>query len=264
MKHTIMALALIPACFAFACGTKKDEKKVPAVTLDQSSDSRNPSSLDSNKKCDSDDVSQNQSCVCENSDVSQNQNCSPAVPVGELRIVTKSSWLNPEFDAGGRLQDDDGTCLESFTAGRKNDNSMASLDMVLKNMSLKNDAARCLMHVRVAYAPGYAFAIRKVAAPVIATIPTNSQAVFKGSYGLQGKNPVLMERSIESRYSEKTVRLEYSVADQDIVWSSCNGDATLRVDTKMSMDFNGGNRDGSIRIDSKSPYRMEIVWAKCQ
>jgi hypothetical protein len=94
MKHTIMAAALIPACFAFACGTKKDEKKVPAVILDQSSDSKNPTSLDSNKKCDEDDVSQNQSCVCENVDVSQNQSCTPAVPLGELRIVEKSSWLN--------------------------------------------------------------------------------------------------------------------------------------------------------------------------
>jgi hypothetical protein len=264
MKHTIMAAALIPACFAFACGTKKDEKKVPAVILDQSSDSKNPTSLDSNKKCDEDDVSQNQSCVCENVDVSQNQSCTPAVPLGELRIVEKSSWLNPEYDAGGRLQDDDGACLESFRAGRKNENSMASLDMILKNMSLKNDAARCLMQIRVAYTPGYAFAIRKVAAPVIATIPKNAEAMFKGSYGIQGKTPVLMERTIESRYSEKTVRLEYSVADQDIVWSSCRGDATLRVDTKMSMDFNGGNEDGTIRIDTKSAYRMEIVWAKCQ
>ncbi|HET9236440.1 MAG TPA: DUF4360 domain-containing protein [Oligoflexus sp.] len=255
MKHTIMAAALIPACFAFACGTKKDEKKVPAVTLDQSSDSK--TSLDSQKNCEDDDVGQN-------SDVSQNSGCNPAVPVGELRIVKKSSWLNPQFDAGGRLQDDDGDCLDSFTAGRKNENSMASLDMTLKNMNLKNDAARCLMQIRVAYTRGYAFAIRKVGAPVIATIPNNSQAIFKGSYTVQGKKPVLMERSIESRYSEKPVRLEYSVADQDIAWSSCSGDSTLRVDTKMSMDFNGGNQDGSIRIDSKSPYRMEIVWAKCQ
>jgi len=264
MKHTIMVAALIPACFAFACGTKKDEKKVPAVTLDQSSDSRNPTSLDSNKKCDDDDVSQNQSCVCENGDVSQNQSCTPAVPVGELRIVKKTSWLNPQYDAGGRLQNDDGACLESFAAGRKNENSMASLDMVLNSMRLNNDAVRCLMQVRVAYTPGYAFAIRKVAAPVIATIPNNAQALFKGSYGIQGKNPVLLERTIEARYSEKPVRLEYSVADQDIVWSSCSGDATLRVDTRMSMDFNGSDRDGTIRIDSKSAYRMEIVWAKCQ
>jgi hypothetical protein len=259
MKHTIMAAALIPACFAFACGTKKNEKKVPAVTLDQSSDSKNPTSLDSDKKCDSDDMNQNQ-----NDDASQNQSCTPAVPVGELHIVKKSSWMNPEFDAGGRLQNDDGTCLETFSAGRKNDNSMASLDMILNTMNLKNDAARCLMQIRVAYTPGYAFAIRKVTAPVIATIPSNSQALFKGSYGIQGKTPVLMERSIEARYSEKPVRLEYSVADQDIVWSSCSGDATLRVDTKMSMDFNGSNQDGTIRIDSKSAYRMEIVWAKCQ
>jgi hypothetical protein len=184
--------------------------------------------------------------------------------LGELRIVNKTSWLNPKFDASGRLQNDDGACLESFTAGRKNENSMASLDMILKNMKLTDDAVRCLMQVRVAYTPGYAFAIRKVAAPVIATIPSNSQALFKGSYGIQGKNPVLMERTIEARYTEKSVRLEYSVADQDIVWSSCSGDATLRVDTKMSMDFNSSNQDGTIRIDSKSPYRMEIVWAKCQ
>jgi hypothetical protein len=256
MKHTIMAAALIPACFAFACGTKKDEKKVPAVTLDQSSDSKNPTSLDS-KKCDSDDVGQN-------SDVGQNPGCTPSVPVGELRIVNKSSWLNPQYDAGGRLQDDDGACLDSFTAGRKNENSMASLDMTLNNMSLKNAAARCLMQIRVAYTPGYAFAIRKVTAPVIATVPGNAQALFKGAYGIQGKTPVLMERLIDSRYSEKPVRLEYSVADQDIVWSSCSGDATLRVDTKMSMDFNGSNQDATIRIDTKSAYRMEIVWAKCQ
>jgi hypothetical protein len=81
---------------------------------------------------------------------------------------------------------------------------------------------------------------------------------------MSGKMPIPWPPSIEARYSEKLVRLKYGVADQDIVWSSCSGDATLRVDTNMSMDFNGSNEDGTVLIDSKSPYHMETVWAKYQ
>lgn len=251
MKHMIMAAVFVPACFVLACGTKKDEKKMPVQVVDQSSDSTVPTSLDSQKTCDSDDVS-------------QNQNCYPVVPMGELRIMQETSWSNPTFDNAGRLQDDDGACLEEFTASRKNENSMASLDMTLKNMILKDDAARCLVQIRVAYTKGYAFALRKVEVPLMMEIPQDSVAVFQGSYGIKGKNPVLMERNLESRYSDKPLRLDHSVADQDIVWSSCSGQTVLRLDSKLSMDFKRSGSTGDIRIEGKSPYRMEIVWAKCQ
>jgi hypothetical protein len=251
MKHVIMAASLIPACFVLACGTKKDEKRKPVEVVDRSSDSTVPNQNDSQKKCDNDDVSQSQNCI-------------PLVPVGELRILQKSSWLNPEFGNNGRLQDDDGDCLEKFTASRKNENSMASLDMTLKNMSLKNDTARCLMQVRVAYTRGYAFAIRKVEVPLMTEIPLDSRAIFQGSYGIQNKKPVEMTRNLEPRFSDKPLRLDHSVADQDIAWSSCSGETTLRVDTKLSMDFNRSGQNGDIRIEGNSPYRMEIVWAKCQ
>jgi hypothetical protein len=251
MKHMIMAAVFVPACFVLACGTKKDEKKMPVTVVDQSSDSTVPTSADSLKKCDSDDVSQNQSCL-------------PAVPVGELRILQESSWSNPKFYSDGRLQDDDGACLEKFKAGARNENSIASLDMSLQNMNLKDDVARCLVQIRVAYTKGYAFAIRRVAVPLMTEIPEDSLAVFEGSFGIKGKNPVLMERNLESRYSDKPLRLDHSVADQDIVWSSCSGQALLRLDTKLSMDFRRSGQTGDIRIEGKSPYRMEIVWAKCQ
>lgn len=251
MKHVIMASALIPACFALACGTKKDEKKMPVEVVDQSSDSTVSPDQDSQKKCDSDDVS-------------QSQNCLPSVPVGEMLILNQASWLNPRFGNDDDFLGADGSCLEKFTAARQNENAIAPLEVTLKNMNLKNDAARCLVQIRVAYKKGYAFAIRKVEVPLMTEIPLDSQAVFQGSYGIKGKKQLVMERNLESRYSNKPLRMDYSVADQDIVWSSCSGQATLVVDTKLSMNFNGSVASGDIRIEGKSPYRMEIVWAKCQ
>jgi hypothetical protein len=252
MKHQIMVAALIPACFALACGTKKNEKKMPVEVVKESSDSTVPDENDPHhNRCDHDDVSQSQSCV-------------PLVPVGELRIVKESSWLNPEFDRNGRLLDDEGRCLEKFTAGRKNEYAMAELNMKLKNMDLKNQAARCYMQIQVAYTKGYAFAIRKVEAPIEAEIPVDSRAVFEGSYGINGKKPVVLAKSLDTRSSDKSLILETSVADRDIVWSSCSGQATLLVDTELSIESSRSGPAGDIRITGKSPYQMEIVWARCQ
>jgi hypothetical protein len=252
MKHQIMAVALIPACFAFACGTKKNEKKMPVEVVKQSSDSLDPVDNNPNQKhCDRDDVSQSQSCL-------------PLIPVGQLRIIKENSWLNPEFDRNGRLVDDDGPCLDQFTAGRKNEYSMAELTMRLKNMELKDQSARCSMQIQLAYTKGYAFAIRKVKAPIVADIPVEARAVFEGSYGIRGRKPVILEKSLTSRSSGQFLILETSVADQDIVWSSCSGDATLLVDTELSLESSRTSPAGDIRIAGNSPYQMEIVWAKCQ
>jgi hypothetical protein len=258
MKHTIMFAAFIPACFALSCGTKKDEKKVPVVVSERSNDSVVPTTLDSQKPCDGDAASQNLD------DVSQNQSCASNVPVGELRVLQKTSWLNPEFDAGGRLQNDEGDCLDAFTASLKDQNSTATLDLVLKNMGLKNNAVRCLTQVRVGFAKGYTFALRKVTAPIVSEIPEDARTSFLGTYGIQGKASFTMDRKLNPQYSGKAVRLEYSVANEDLVWSSCGGEATLRFDTRMLIDFNRSSQNADIRLDTRTPYRMEIVWARCQ
>ncbi len=251
MKHVIMASALIPACFVLACGTKKDEKKVPVEVVTVSSDSTVSPDQNSQKKCDSDDAS-------------QNQNCLPTIPVGEMLVLNEGSWLNPRFGINDDFLGADGSCLEKFTAARQNENSIAPLDVTLQNMKLKDDAARCLVQIRVAYKKGYAFAVRKVEVPLMTEIPLDSQAAFQGSYGIKGKKLVEMERTLEARYSNKPLRMDYTVADQDIVWSSCSCQATRVIDTKVSMALNGSASGGDIRIEGKTPYRMEIVWAKCQ
>ncbi|WP_141735363.1 DUF4360 domain-containing protein [Oligoflexus tunisiensis] len=250
MKHVFMAASLIPACFVLACGTKKQEKNVPVVVADQSSDSTNPTGLDSPKNCTSDDVSQSQDCL--------------AIPFGEMRVLRTMSWLNPEYSTDGDLEAHEGDCLEKFTVASMDDKARTTLDVKLSNMDLKDNAASCRLQMRVAFARGYAFAIRRVEVPLKSEIPVDSRAFFAGSYGIQGKKPLVMQKTLESRYSAKPLRLDYSVANQDIVWSNCSGQATVVVDTKLSMDFNGSESNGDLRIEGNSPYRLEIIWAKCQ
>jgi hypothetical protein len=250
MKHSFVAAALIPAFIVLACGTRKKEKNVPITITDKSSDSSDPAGLDSPKKCTDDDVSQSQECT--------------SIPFGEMRVQRTQSWLNPEYSHDGVLQDDDGECLETYNVASLEDRARTHLDVELKNMSLRNNAASCRIQMRVAYARGYAFAIRRVEVPLKSEIPVDSRAYFAGSYGIQGKKPLVMQKTLESRYSDKSLRLDHSVANQDIVWSNCSGQATVVVDTKLSMDFNGSGRDGDMRIEGSSPYRMEIIWAKCQ
>lgn len=250
MKLVVMATALIPACFVLACGTKKHEKKVPVEIDQQSSDSTAPNH--SNALCPTNDVNQNQDCHTSN------------LAEGEMLVMQQNSWLNPLFNDDGSLQDHEGVCLEKFTAVQADQKSLAWLDINLVHMNLKEDAARCRMQIRVAYKKGYAFAIRRVEVPLIGRIPVDSNAVFEGSYGIKGKKQLVMEKVLETRYSEKPLRLDHTVADQDIVWSSCKGLDTLVVDTGLSLDFSSSDQEGDLRIDGHTPYRLEIVWAKCQ
>jgi len=248
MKQVNLATLLIPACLVLACGTKKNEKKVPVAIDNQSSDSTVQDEFESNQDC--------------NDSVNQNQNC-PSPEFGEMLVLQQKSWLNSKFRADGSLQSHDGICLDKFMAGKADDNSLASMEMSLSRMELKDAAARCRMQVRVAYKKGYAFAIRKVEVPLIGRIPVDARAVFDGSYGIQGRKSLVMRKTLESRYTNKPLRLDHSVSDQDIVWSSCSGQATLMVDTGLSLNFSGSNQDGDLRIEGTTPYRFEVLWAKC-
>ncbi|HYX33043.1 MAG TPA: DUF4360 domain-containing protein [Oligoflexus sp.] len=251
MKHVIMATALIPACFILACGTKKTEKNVPVVIENQSSDSTAQTQIDTNLQCNIDGVNQSQECQTAN------------LAVGQIVVIQQNSWLNPRFDDNGIVQNHDGICLEKFTAGGMNDVSLASWDMNLASMHLQDQAARCRMQIRVAYKKGYAFAIRRVEVPLMGQIPVDSQAVFDGSYGIQDKNPLVIQKTLETRYSDKPLRLDHTVADQNIVWSSCSGQSELRIDTALSLNSSGSGSHGDLRIEGSSPYRFEVLWAKC-
>jgi hypothetical protein len=250
MKPTIVAIFLIPACFVLACGTNKKDTK-DAAEIDNQSDPSAPYQIESNLNCED---SPHQSQNCSNFDES-------AV---RIQVIQAKSWLNPRFRADGSLQTDDGICLNKFMASKADDKALTFLEMDLTRMELKNGAAHCRMHVRVAYKKGYTFTIRKVEVPLMGRIPVGSSALFDGSYSLAGKKPLVMQRTVESGYSNKPMRLVHSALDHDTVWSSCSGQDTVIVDTKLSLNFNRSSQDGDLRIEGTTPYRFEVLWAKCQ
>ncbi len=259
-----------------ACGTKKDEKKVtptaPAdgAIINQSSD---------NLKAPD----------CSEQSPNQNDSCTTTVSeVGKLVILSQYSALNARVDGQGRWQDSQGACLETLTNGQVDANLKANLDLRLQNMSLKTNeigfgqSARCSLQFSVAYKKGYAFAIRRLSVPLNSQIKSDSFAQFQGSYTIAGRSPVEIDQKLSNQNSNRPVRIAFSVTDQKMVWSSCSGRATLNFDSTLVMNFtrqpatnserqeaeqakqNGSLDHGDMQLNRSEPYRIEIVWAKCQ
>lgn len=272
----IIPISILVGSALVACGTKKDEKKVAQTPP---SDAANTNHSSDNLKAPD----------CTDTGASQNENCTTTVSeVGKLMILSQYSALNARVDGRGNWLESEGTCLETLVNGQADANLKANLDLRLQRMNLKSNetgfgqSARCLLRFSVAYKKGYAFAIRSLSVPLINQIKTDSFAQFQGSYAIFGRSPLEIDQILSSQTSNKPVRVAFSVPDQKMVWSNCSGRATLNFDTTLAMNFTrqpetssdrleaeqakeSGTLDhGDMQLNRSEPYRIEIVWAKCQ
>jgi len=261
-----------------ACGTKKDEKKVTAGN-----------NQDQSEIVDNNNSEENSSQNCAKQSANQNDECQTKVTEeGRLVVLSRNSWLNPKFDNRGYVQENDGRCLNELAVSSLDSKTKSNLDIKLNPMGLTfedtgfAESAHCLVRLNLAYKTGYAFAIRKVKVPLKGNILDDSMAYFKGSYGIVGKETVVVSKTLNRTYDDKAVLFDHTVADQNIVWSSCSGRSALVVDTRLSMDFsnpaltnserqkayeakkNGTLDHGDIQLDSNANYRLEILWARCK
>lgn len=243
-----VALLLALSFGLFACGKdskKKNDASTPAPGPDYSfvpDDSNSYYPDDHN-------CSQSQT-GCDDDDTNQPR----------LNVVTLESWSYTNSGQVNRNQSGE-ACVQSLIA------SSGKVDLKLRNMDLRREnngsgyAARCLMEAKVRYPKGWAFAIRRVNVKVDSNLRSGSTANFAGSYAIRGQRSVEFNRSINKQGSQ-TSSLETSVNNRDYAWSSCDGEGTLSFNTDLGINGNAAN-NSSLAVSSQSPYRIEIVWAKC-
>ncbi|MCX6130712.1 MAG: DUF4360 domain-containing protein [Proteobacteria bacterium] len=256
-----------------ACGTKKDEKNSDEYRDDSSIVVSRPGQYPDNDY--GDGYNGNGSGYGNNP--LQNEECpndTDSMSIHKLYVKSQNSWLNPRYNNRNQFIGADGTCVDRVYSRPMNTSNYSALDLAVRHLELGSQnrtygrSARCLTELKLAYRPGYAFGIRKVSAPLYVNTSSGSTGYFKGTYNFYGNRALVVEHSMDSRFNGRAIRVEHRVSDRNIQWSNCSGQSTLVIDTALGMSFrdqhngNWGNQS-EMRLDTRTPYRLELVWAKC-
>lgn len=197
--------------------------------------------------------------------VSQNDGCHHSGDQDQAITVTSTrSWRYT--DASSTISSAE-SCLQGFSA-QGNQFVMIPSNMGLRLASDRRTlAARCLVHAQVSYPRGWSFALRQVDVNVHSSIRGNAVGSFEGAYQIQGQSVLGLNETF-STYGDHNKVVHRQFGDSDLAWSSCDGQATLALNTVLKLQPTSGSSYGTpsslgnIAIDSN--YRFEIVWAKCR
>lgn len=170
-------------------------------------------------------------------------------------------------------------CTSNIVVDDKNiDLSLSDLPFHAQEGTL-NDRAGCSFELKLKYDSKQTFAIRAISVPVIADLKEGARALVQGKFGIETMN--LWEKSLTREEHDDIPQLiGRSVADSNLEWAPCDGRATVRIDTQLTLlptqtpapeampeasvakgeslgDY------GHLGFVKDSAMRIELVWAPC-